>query len=139
VKFSFVPRDPGSDPAHDDHHDHLSRDIAARAAQRPLAFDFRIQAFVDEARTPIEDPTVEWTEAVAPWVTVGRLDIPVQDPASERGRKVAAYIETLSFDPWHAPAEFRPLGIVMRARAAAYRDSVIERKAAPEPDGTEVW
>ncbi|MEA2750953.1 MAG: hypothetical protein QOI41_5096, partial [Myxococcales bacterium] len=47
--------------------------------------------------------------------------------------------EKLSFDPWHAPVEFRPLGELMRARNAAYRLSTIERKAAGEPDGTETF
>jgi hypothetical protein len=28
---------------------------------------------------------------------------------------------------------FRPVGAMMRARSAAYRDSTIERKAAKEP------
>jgi hypothetical protein len=40
----------------------------------------------------------------------------------------------MSFDPWHAVEELRPLGAMMRARAIAYRESVIERQAAPEPD-----
>jgi hypothetical protein len=30
--------------------------------------------------------------------------------------------------------ELRPLGAMMRARAIAYRESVTERQAAPEPD-----
>ena len=44
-----------------------------------------------------------------------------------------ALVEQLSFDPWHAIAEHRPLGAIMRARAVAYGPSVIARKAAPEP------
>jgi hypothetical protein len=51
---------------------------------------------------------------------------------------VAQLIESFSFDPWHALEEFRPLGNMMRARNAAYRLSTIERKAAPEPDGSEL-
>ncbi len=43
-------------------------------------------------------------------------------------------MEKLSFDPWHALEELRPLGAMMRARAPAYRESVIARGAAPEPE-----
>ena len=44
----------------------------------------------------------------------------------------------MSFDPWHAPEDYRPLGNMMRARNPAYRLSTIERQAAaPEPNGTE--
>lgn len=56
---------------------------------------------------------------------------------SSRGRRIADFIETLAFDPWHAPPELRPLGNMMRARNHAYRLSTMERRAAPEPDGTE--
>jgi hypothetical protein len=61
----------------------------------------------------------------------------------ETGRSLAArqklsdYVETLSFDPWHALVEHRPLGDMMRARNVAYRVSTQARKAAAEPDGSE--
>jgi hypothetical protein len=46
---------------------------------------------------------------------------------------VAALVESLSFDPWHALECFRPLGHMMRARNHAYRVSTQARNAAPEP------
>ena len=61
----------------------------------------------------------------------------MQDLGSPRGRRIAERIETLSFDPWHAAEDFRPLGQMMRARNVAYRLSTQERGAAPEPDGPE--
>jgi hypothetical protein len=48
--------------------------------------------------------------------------------------KLEEQIDRMSFDPWHAVEELRPLGAMMRARATAYRESVLERQAAPEPD-----
>jgi Catalase len=133
VRFSFLPLEspngkPGRSP------DHLRDELAARLQKGPVAWDFRVQFFADEKSTPIEDASVEWS---APWVTLGRLTLPQQDLASPRGQKLTAFIEQLSFDPWHAPEEFRPLGNMMRARNAAYRLSTGERKAAPEPDGSE--
>ena len=59
-------------------------------------------------------------------------------PARPAGRKLSARAETLSFDPWHALEEHRPLGQMMRARSAAYRLSTMERGAAPEPSETTI-
>jgi hypothetical protein len=114
--------------------EHLHEELASRLRRAPLTWNFRVQFFVDEQRTPIEDASREWD---APWVTLGRLTLPAQELDSPRGQKVAAFIEALSFDPWHAPEEFRPLGNMMRARNAAYRVSTQARHAAAEPDGSE--
>ena len=67
--------------------------------------------------------------AVAPPVTVARLTIPQQQPAAALKER----IEGLSFDPWHALVEHKPLGDMMRARNVTYRTSTEQRKAAPEP------
>jgi hypothetical protein len=138
ARFQLAPRAgaeagaaPGKSP------DYLREEIARRLAGGPIAYDFRVQFFTDEARTPIEDPTRDWSEADAPYVTVARLVIGAQDPGSARGRKVDAFVERLSFDPWHALEEHRPLGNLMRARNVAYRVSTAERQAAGEPDGSE--
>lgn len=117
--------------------DSLRGDLAARLAAGPLRFTLSAQLYVDPERTPIEDASVDWDEAISPFVPLAELVIPQQDIAGERGRRLEAFVEGLSFDPWHAPVEFRPLGNMMRARAHAYRLSVGERGAAPEPDGSE--
>src|SRR5262249_2720912 len=77
----------------------------------------------------------EWKEEDAPWITVGRLTLPQQDTGSPRGRRIAETVERLSFDPWHALVEHRPLGDMLRARNVAYRLSTQERSTAPEPAG----
>ena len=118
--------------------DYLTEELAARLAKGPIEYDFSVQFFVDETRTPIEDGSVEWKESDAPFVPLARLTLPRQELASPRGQKLASLVETLSFDPWHALAELRPLGGMMRARNQAYRLSTGERKAAPEPSGNEV-
>ncbi len=117
--------------------DYLGEELAERLETGPLAWDFRIQLFVDERRTPIEDASRAWAEEDAPFTTVARLTLPPQRVGSERGRKLTAFVEQLSFDPWHALVEHRPLGNMMRARNAAYRLGTQERGAAPEPDGSE--
>ena len=136
VHYALTPRAqagaaPGGAP------DALAAEMTARLARGPVVYDFQVQFFVDETRTPIEDASVEWKEADAPFVTVARVTLPAQDPTSPRGRRLAALVEGFSFDPWHALEELRPLGDIMRARNAAYRVSTRERHAAAEPDGTE--
>ena len=117
--------------------DYLAEELAARLSRGPVSYYLRAQFYVDDERTPIEDPTREWLEQDAPFVTLARLTLPRQDLGAPRGQKVASFIESLSFDPWHTTADFRPLGNMMRARNAAYRMSGQERGAAPEPDGSE--
>ena len=114
--------------------DYLADELAARLRGGPVVYDFQVQFFVDEAKTPIEDASVEWKEADAPFVTVARLTLPRQDVASDAGRRLAVQVEGFSFDPWHAVEELRPLGNIMRARNVAYRVSTGERRAAAEPE-----
>jgi hypothetical protein len=116
----------------------LREELATRLASQDVAFDFRVQFFVDEALTPIEDMSAVWTEDASPPVTVGRLTIPAQDVTGERGRKIAARVDAMSFDPWHALVAHRPLGNVMRARNFAYRVSTRERNASGEPRAVDV-
>lgn len=141
VKFALVPL-PSLAPnalATRDDPDHLGNELAARLMSGPLRWDLRIQPFVSEATTPIEDPTVVWDPAISPWLTVGRLELPQQDLRSPEAVERARRVDRLSFDPWHAPVAFRPLGAMMRARAVAYRESVLERGTDPEPEGHEAW
>lgn len=137
VKYALFPtRVPDADrPLDRARHDHYGPDLASRLRSGDLALDLKVQRFVDEATTPIEDPTVRWATS---WEKVATLTLPRQDLDDDRGRRLAALAEALSFDPWHAPAAFRPLGQLMRARNVAYRESGIARGARPEPDGSEV-
>jgi hypothetical protein len=116
---------------------YLAEEFSARIKKEAVVFDFGVQFFVDETQTPIEDASVVWKEEAAPIVTLGRLTLTPQDPDSAPGRKLHEFIEKLSFDIWHAPVEFRPLGNIMRARGAAYKASAKERHALGEPDGSE--
>lgn len=98
-------------------------DFMRRLAQGPLRFELQLQFFVDEARTPIEDASVDWPEDIAPYVTVGALTLPPQDHSSAQGRELAEEIESAAFDPWNALMDHRPLGEVMRARKVVYFQS----------------
>ncbi|MDX2012677.1 MAG: hypothetical protein SFW67_20935 [Myxococcaceae bacterium] len=134
VKYSFEPVAPPKPQSPvSDGPSRFADDVRARVSHAPLTWTLRVQPFVSERETPIEDPSVRWT---SPWTAVADVVIPIQDPRSPEGQALATQVESFSFDPWHAPVEFRPLGAMMRARSNAYRDSTIERGAAKEPGPT---
>jgi len=115
--------------------DRLRGDLETKLRAGPVEYALELQFFVDEASTPIEDASVDWPEGVSPYVRVGKLVLPKQDAGSERGRSLASRVESLSFDPWHALVEHKPLGNMMRARKHAYLASTKGRSAVGEPDG----
>ncbi len=132
TKYSVAPTGPGGDARGKGGSLHRD-DLAARLREGDLTYTFRAQLFVEEATTPIEDLSVEWPEARAPWVDLATLTIPRVDLDGPEGRAAAERIEALSFDPWHATDDLRPIGATMRARKHAYKHSVIARGAAAEP------
>ena len=95
-------------------------DFSARLKRHPLQWDLQLQPFVNEALTPIEDASVNWT---SPYSTVARLVLPQQDTGSAHGQALAKQVEADVFDPWHALAAHRPLGDVQRARKVVYFQS----------------
>jgi len=103
--------------------DDWADDMLQRLERRPLVYEFQLQFFVDETHTPIEDGSVDWDESLAPYVSVARLTLPMQDLQ----RAFAEQVESAAFDPWAALAEHRPLGELMRARKAVYYASQKER------------
>jgi hypothetical protein len=114
--------------------DSLRAELISRLKAAPVVYSLRAQLFIDEETTPIEDASVVWPEAKSPFRELGQVTLPAQDPGSARGQEIETLVERLSFDPWHSVEALRPLGSTMRARAAAYRESVIGRKAADEPE-----
>ena len=75
-----------------------------------------MQFQTDSRQMPIEDASVEWRERDSPYRRVAQIRIPSQalDGAAAPARR-------LSFNPWHALAEHRPLGDFNRARRDIYR------------------
>ena len=136
--WALVPRAQAAEEARrGSSPDYLAEELASRLESGPVEYDFCVQFYRDEEHTPIEDGSRGWTLDDAPLVTLARLTLPQQSMRSPRGRRVAEFVERLSFDPWHATADFRPLGNMMRLRKLAYRLSTKERGAASEPDGSE--
>jgi hypothetical protein len=100
VQYAFTARDKAAPITLA--RDTLGEDLAARLRTSPVVYDFQLRFFVDAASTPIEDASIDWK---SPWITVGTLTLPVQDPDSARGKRVQAAVEELAFDPWHTRAD----------------------------------
>jgi hypothetical protein len=129
VKFRLVPAagaDPGPDPDSKDP-DYLHAEMAARLRRGTVAFDFQVQKYVDERKTPVEDGSVEWREADSPPLTIAQLVIPQQDLDSAAGIATARAVDDLEFNPWHTTEDFRPVGNLNRARQLVYTASVDHR------------
>lgn len=130
AKLALVPVGSGGVAPAVSGPDYLQQDLIARLRQGPLSWSLRAQMFADETSTPIEDTSVTWS---GPWLELATLTLPQQSADSARGKEITELVSQLSFDPWHAIAEHRPLGAIMRARGATYGASVVGRSAAPEP------
>ncbi len=95
----------------------LKTELQNVLAVQPAEFDFYIQRYVDETRTPIEDSKTKWQETVSRPQHVARIVIPPQRLISKERDD---FCENLSFSPWHALAEHKPLGAVNRVRKQVY-------------------
>jgi hypothetical protein len=115
VKYSAVPRAPLNLPA--GRGDGFLRDaMVATLAARDVELDFLVQRSTSQGQS-VERTTVEWPEVVAPFERVATITIPRQEFATpERD----AFGENLSYTPWHALPEHRPLGAVNRVRRVVY-------------------
>ncbi|KAA3513127.1 catalase family protein [Agrobacterium rosae] len=82
---------------------------------------FQVQLCRYLEKQPIEDPTVEWDEQDAPFITVAKVSAAPQDSWSDDNvRKVD---EEMRFSVWTGLAAHRPLGNINRARKDTYQHS----------------
>jgi hypothetical protein len=117
VKFSLRPTLPGTSMIPKDPQPNYLREVMARTlAAGDVSFDFLVQPR-SGPHMQIEDSRTEWQEREAPFVEVGKLVIPRQvfDTPDQD-----TFGENLSFTPWHALPEHRPLGGVNRIRRVVY-------------------
>jgi hypothetical protein len=108
--------------------------LVAELRDRPYEFDIQVQLCADLSLMPVEDVTIEWPEALSPFVTVAKLRIPRQDISGDDNLEK---MDALSFTPWRVTAEHVPLGNIMRARKEVYRHSSILRHKLNKQQRTE--
>lgn len=120
VKYSARPHVESADavPAKPADDDYLRKAMARQLSERDAVFDFCVQLQTDPDTMPIEDPGREWPESASPFRKVATIRIPKQEFDTEAQR---TFGENLSFTPWRALSEHRPLGGINRARKVVYR------------------
>lgn len=118
VKFSTRPDLAGAPVVQtSDSPDRLRAAMSAHLQQHEARFDFLVQVQTDPVAMPVEDPTVIWDETTSPYQKVATIRIPSQ---SFESTEQMQFCENLSFTPWHALVEHRPLGGINRARKKVY-------------------
>jgi catalase len=103
----------------------LRDDLQKRLAKGPIVYDFKVQRFVDEESTPIEDSSKEWAEEDSPFVSVAQLVIPQQNLGTKEAKARDAQVDALNFSPWNNITDdfLRPLGGMNRGRLLGYKAS----------------
>jgi hypothetical protein len=97
--------------------DYLREALLKQIMHEDVTFEFLIQTQVDPVKMPIENSMVVWDEKLSPYRRVALIRIPKQDPRAIKDLELA---ETLSFTPWHALPDLRPLGSINRSRRSIY-------------------
>lgn len=82
------------------------------------SFDFYIQPFVDELKTPIEDAGIEWKKEQSECIKVAEIEIPIQHLNTKERFELA---EQLSFSPANSLKTHQPIGGINRARIEIYK------------------
>ena len=108
---------------------YLAERLAAHLSRQDALFDFFVQFQTDRRRMPIEDASIEWRERDSPYRRVAQIRIPSQ--RLDEAPTVTA-CEEMTFNPWHALHEHRPLGGFNRARREIYRAMAEFRRASPK-------
>lgn len=141
VKYSCIPQTIAADGDGEGKDDNYLREaMVAQLDEKDAWFDFCVQFQTDAESMPIENANEVWDEAVSPFHKVASIRIPKQQFDNATRDK---YGENLSFNPWHALAEHRPLGGVNRARRVVYAAISKERheqngEPRREPNGYEI-
>lgn len=92
--------------------------LVAHLSTREATFDFMIQVRVEGM--PLDDAVLPWSERRSPYVKVATIRIPVQAFGPEELEVNRQFGEHLSFTPWHALPDHRPLGSINEARRTVY-------------------
>lgn len=124
AKFALAPceRLPDFEAAVGEKH-FLRRNLVSSISSRDACFRFLIQDYVDEKRTPIENPMISWKTSDSPFREVARVVFPAQQIVDD------ARCERSVMNPWNTLAEHRPIGGINRLRLGAYISSIKARKA----------
>ena len=133
VKFKWTARSPVTTKAMPRRscRNYLRDELRQRLAEGDILYDFLAQFYIDPRKTPI-DGSYAWKTEDTLFVKLAELTIPACDLDSVEARRTEVRLAGLSFNPWHAIAEHRPIGNVQRGRRVIYEGSA--RLRGREPD-----
>ena len=97
-------------------HDFLRDTLRTSLQNSDACMEFLIQPRTSNTMS-VEDSMTEWKESQAPFYKVATIRIPQQIFDTPEQNK---FCENLSFTPWHALPEHKPLGAVNRMRKVIY-------------------
>ncbi|MCP3867399.1 MAG: catalase family protein [Gammaproteobacteria bacterium] len=118
VKYSVIPHPGPTDTIPAKPGENYLREAMTRQLDREEAlFDFCVQVQKGPEEMPVEDPGKRWDESLSPFLKVATIRIPRQTFSTPVRDKLG---ENLSFTPWHALPEHRPLGGINRGRKIIY-------------------
>ncbi|WP_333927226.1 catalase family protein [Sphingomonas sp. LR55] len=127
VKFALFPVSPELTKLTGSLVDITARPDALREVVRDAlaehggTWELRVQINTDLDAMPIEDASVVWDEAVSPYVTIAKLEIPAQvswdQGSSERTD------DALVYSVWNGITAHQPLGGINRVRKETYEMS----------------
>ena len=90
-----------------------------------VVFDFLVQFFVDETKTPIENPMQDWKQEDSPFIKLATIAIPAQEFDNDERKQLDS---SLSFTPWHTLPEHEPVGSVNLSRRKIYQETAKARR-----------
>ncbi|MCC6137489.1 MAG: catalase family protein [Bdellovibrionaceae bacterium] len=128
IKYGVVPCSTKEfpSPVSKKDNNYMRKNLRHTLQASHACYEFQIQLQKDPASMPVEDGTVAWPEEIydygnqpfSPYITVAKIHIEKQNfDTKERD----VYCENLSFTPWHALTEHKPLGRTMRMRRDLYK------------------
>ena len=146
IKFASKPCQESQQPPSvklDGSSAELRHELQDRLSQGDLCFDFGIQLYKDNVGFKIEDGTSLWAESISPFIKVAKIIIKKQNFVTDQK---LGYCDSLSFQPWHALSQHRPLGGINRVRKAVYEAITTlrhemnrESDLINEPRDLQVW
>lgn len=107
------------------HPNFLRESLKSVLRKQDVCMELMVQIRDPDARMPIEDTTVRWSEKVSPFVTVARLLIPRQDFDTPQQNRMC---EDLSMNPWHAITAHKPISKINEMRKELYLHTAAFRR-----------
>jgi catalase len=98
--------------------DFLGRRLESSLSKDAACFDFYVQINKDPKKNNIENAMKKWDKKKSPYYRVGRLTVDKQSGFRTASRMKAC--ENMTFNPWRAHPENRPMGGVNRVRLEVY-------------------